>query len=100
MSPELAKRVRENAMRAARLHAYGEPLRLEDVEIPQPQGEQILVKVEGSGVCRSDLYVADGDLPEAVRLPVTMGHEIAGRVLVVRRNLAGQLADANLDLLL
>ena len=67
-------------MRAARLHAFGEPLRVDDVEIPQPQGEQILVKVAGGGVCRSDLYVADGDLPEAVRLPVTMGHEIAGRV--------------------
>ena len=67
-------------MRAARLHAFGEPLRVEDVAIPDPEADQVLVKVAGAGVCRSDLYVIDGDLPEAVRLPITMGHEIAGRV--------------------
>jgi propanol-preferring alcohol dehydrogenase len=67
-------------MRAARLHP-GEPaLRLEDVPVPEPRCDQVLVRVAGAGVCRSDLHVLDGAFAEQMRLPVTMGHEIAGRV--------------------
>ena len=65
-------------MKAARLYAYREPLRLEDVPVPEPQAEEVLVRVAGAGVCHSDLYVIDGELSEYVSLPVTMGHEIAG----------------------
>ena len=68
-------------MLAARLHA-GEPrrLRLEEVPVPQPRGDQVLVRVAGAGVCRSDLHVLEGAFAELVRPPVTMGHEIAGWV--------------------
>lgn len=65
-------------MRAARLHAFGQPLRMEEVAIPDPHGEEIRVRVAGAGICRSDLFVIDGLLADSVRLPVTMGHEIAG----------------------
>ena len=65
-------------MKAARLHAFREPLRLEDVPVPDPQADEVLVRVAGAGVCHSDLYVIDGELSEYVSLPVTMGHEIAG----------------------
>lgn len=67
-------------MRAARLHGYGEPLRLEEMLVPEPTGDQVLVRVAGAGVCRSDIHVIDGELADWVRLPVIMGHEIAGRV--------------------
>ena len=67
-------------MKAARLYEYGQPLRLEDVPVPEPEGDEVLVRVAGAGICRSDLYVIDGDLSEYVSLPVTMGHEIAGWV--------------------
>ena len=67
-------------MLAARLHAGEQTLRLEEVEVPEPQGDQVLVRVAGAGVCRSDLHVLDGMLSEYLRLPVTMGHEIAGWV--------------------
>ena len=67
-------------MKAARLYAYREPLRLEDLPVPQPQADEVLVRVAGAGVCHSDLYVIDGLLSEYVTLPVTMGHEIAGWV--------------------
>ena len=67
-------------MKAARLHAFREPLRIEDVPVPEPQADEVLVRVAGVGICRSDLYVIDGALAEMVRLPVTMGHEIAGWV--------------------
>jgi propanol-preferring alcohol dehydrogenase len=64
-------------MRAARLHAPREPLRLEEVPLPIPQGEEIRVRVAGCGICRTDLHIVDGIQPR-VRLPLTLGHEIAG----------------------
>ena len=67
-------------MKAARLYEYGQPLRIEDVPVPDPQADEVLIRVAGAGVCRSDLYVIDGELSEYVSLPVTMGHEIAGWV--------------------
>ena len=67
-------------MKAARLYEYGQPLRIEDVPVPEPHADEVLVRVAGAGVCRSDLYVIDGELSEFVSLPVTMGHEIAGWV--------------------
>jgi propanol-preferring alcohol dehydrogenase len=67
-------------MRAARLHEGERELRLENVPVRQPRGDQVLVRVVGAGVCHSDLHVLDGLFDDFVRLPVTMGHEIAGRV--------------------
>ncbi|MBI5378294.1 MAG: hypothetical protein HZA82_06690 [Thaumarchaeota archaeon] len=42
-------------MKAARLHQYGQPLHINDIEIPIPKGEEVLVKVGGAGVCHSDV---------------------------------------------
>jgi propanol-preferring alcohol dehydrogenase len=50
-----------------------------DVETPAPGAGRILVKVLACGVCRTDLHVVDGDLPEST-LPIIPGHEIVGRV--------------------
>jgi propanol-preferring alcohol dehydrogenase len=49
------------------------------VEIPTPEASQVLVKVLACGVCRTDLHVIDGDLPEPT-IPVIPGHEIVGRI--------------------
>lgn len=70
-------------MRALRLYPGEGRLRLEDVPVPRPAGDQVLVRVVGAGVCHSDLHVLDGMFDDFVRLPVTMGHEIAGRVEAV-----------------
>lgn len=67
-------------MRAARLHAYGEPLRLDEVPLPRPEAGQVLVRVKGAGFCHSDLHVISGDIPVLPRMPVTLGHENAGVV--------------------
>jgi propanol-preferring alcohol dehydrogenase len=67
-------------MLAARLHEGEARLRLEDVPVPEPIGDQVLVRVVGAGVCRSDVHVLDGMFDDLVRRPVTLGHEIAGRV--------------------
>jgi propanol-preferring alcohol dehydrogenase len=70
-------------MFAARLHPGESRLRLEEVPVPEPRGDQVLVRVVGAGVCRSDLHVLDGLFEDMVRRPVIMGHEIAGRVEAV-----------------
>lgn len=63
-------------MRAAVLHAVGEPLRLEEARLAGPGPGEVLVRVQAAGVCHSDLHYMTGDL--ACRLPVVLGHEGAG----------------------
>ena len=76
-------------MLAARLHPGESRLLIEDVPVPEPTGDAVLVQVAGAGVCRSDLHVLDGKFEELVRRPVTMGHEIAGRVAALGPSAAG-----------
>ncbi len=66
--------------RAMRLHKVGGPLELESLG-SAPLGEhQVRLEVLACGVCRTDLHLLDGELPQA-RYPVIPGHEIVGRVL-------------------
>jgi propanol-preferring alcohol dehydrogenase len=65
-----------------RIRAPGTRLTLETVALPRLGPEQVLLEVSACGVCRTDLHVLDGELPNA-RYPVTPGHEIVGRVLAV-----------------
>ncbi len=48
-------------MKAAVVHAFGEPLRIEEMPVKEPGLHQILVKVMASGVCHTDLHAASGD---------------------------------------
>lgn len=64
-------------MRAVRLHGPGEPLRLEQVPTPHPDGTEVRIRVAGAGVCHTDLHIVDGT-QSRVELPVTLGHEVAG----------------------
>jgi propanol-preferring alcohol dehydrogenase len=63
-----------------RLHRVGEPLVWERVVVPDPGAGQVLLKVRACGVCRTDLHVVDGELPQT-RLPIVPGHEIVGEVV-------------------
>jgi propanol-preferring alcohol dehydrogenase len=70
-------------MKAAVLHDFKTPLRIEDVERPQPGAGEVLIRVEACGACHSDAHVADGDWPQLNRIvkkPLILGHEIAGTV--------------------
>ncbi|WP_159965160.1 alcohol dehydrogenase catalytic domain-containing protein, partial [Caballeronia terrestris] len=71
------------SMKAAVVHAFGEPLRIEEVLVPTPARNQILVKIAASGVCHTDLHAADGDWPVKPALPFIPGHEGVGYVSAV-----------------
>jgi alcohol dehydrogenase, propanol-preferring len=58
------------------------PLELVDVELPEPGPGQVRVAVSACGVCRTDLHVAEGDLP-VHRPNVVPGHEVVGRVVAL-----------------
>jgi alcohol dehydrogenase, propanol-preferring len=64
-------------MRAVRLHALGETLRLEDVPLPAPSGTEVRIRVAGAGICHTDLHIVDG-IQTRVELPRTLGHEVSG----------------------
>ncbi len=66
-------------MRAMVCEAAGRPLAARERERPQPRRGEVLVAVSACGVCRTDLHLVDGELPQA-RLPVVPGHEIVGTV--------------------
>jgi len=66
-------------MKAMRLRAPNEPLRLEDVPVPVPAERQVLVRVSVCAVCRTDLHIVGGEL-DAPNLPLVIGHMIVGHV--------------------
>ena len=66
-------------MRAMVLEAPGEQLRDVDAPAPEPAAGEIRIAVRACGVCRTDLHLVDGELPDP-KLPVIPGHQIAGTV--------------------
>jgi propanol-preferring alcohol dehydrogenase len=69
-------------MDAMVLTTPGTPLRWQSRDTPQPGDGEVLVTVSACGVCRTDLHVVDGELPD-IRYPIIPGHEIVGRVAAV-----------------
>ena len=68
-------------MKAARLHAYHEPLKVDDVDEPRALGPfDVVVRIGAAGLCRTDLHIQEGQWAEksGVTLPYTLGHENAG----------------------
>jgi alcohol dehydrogenase, propanol-preferring len=64
------------------LDALQHPLRSAIVPDPEPAPGQLLIRVRACGICRTDLHVADGELPEP-KLPLVLGHEIVGEVVAI-----------------
>ena len=78
-------------MQAARIVNVNEPLETAQLETPKPRGSQVLIRVESSGVCHSDIHLWEGGYEgpggqllkttdRGVKYPLTPGHEIAGIV--------------------
>jgi len=74
-------------MRAMVLPARGAPLRLEERADPEPGDGEIRITVSACGVCRTDLHVVDGELPD-IKYPIVPGHEIVGRVDLMGPNVS------------
>ncbi|WP_245650824.1 zinc-dependent alcohol dehydrogenase family protein [Thauera butanivorans] len=83
MLPNLPER-----MRAMVLERPFEPLKAVELPRPVPQAGQVLLEVEACGVCRTDLHLIDGELPDPV-LPMIPGHEIVGRVAAIGSGVQG-----------
>ena len=81
-------------MRSFQVCQCGAPLQMNEQEVPQPQGTQVLLKMLAAGVCHSDLHIWDGYYEigggkklmladRGIKLPLTMGHENVGEVVAV-----------------
>lgn len=77
-------------MKAMLLENVGSPLRLVEMAPPSPGPGQIRLRVEACAVCRTDLHVVDGDLPNP-KLPLIPGHEIVGIADMIGSGVEGSL---------
>ncbi len=87
-------------MKAARIVKPREPLIIDDIPMPKPRGMQVLVKVDATGVCHSDLHLWEGGYAgkggtflrvedRGVKFPLTPGHEIAGVIEEIGEEVKG-----------
>src|SRR5216684_4007740 len=74
-----------HAMVLERLRA---PLMMRERPVPRPGPGEVLVEIAACGVCRTDLHVVDGELPDP-KLPIVPGHEIVGRVAAIGEGVTG-----------
>lgn len=70
-----------NTMRAAVVPALGAPLEIREIPVPVPGPGQVLVRMEASGICHTDVHAARGDWPVTPRPPFVPGHEGIGTVV-------------------
>ena len=75
-------------MKAARIHAYGhsDQIQLEDITIPSPSADEVLVRIAAAGVNPIDWKIREGYMPNARRLPFTLGQDFSGDVIALGAN--------------
>src|SRR6266567_4745107 len=78
--PCLTKKEEELSVKAAVVHDFKSPLSIEEIAKPEPAPGQIIVKIETSGLCHTDIHAAHGDWPVKPHLPLIPGHEGVGFV--------------------
>jgi alcohol dehydrogenase, propanol-preferring len=79
-------------LKAAVLHSFAEPLRIEEIPTPAPGPGEVLIRVAACGVCHSDLHLATGEwdlLRPITKLPLTLGHEVTGTIASIGEGVAG-----------
>jgi NADP-dependent 3-hydroxy acid dehydrogenase YdfG len=76
----------EETMKAAVVHSFDKPLVIEEVPKPVPGSGEIVVKLETSGLCHSDIHASRGDWPVKPKLPLIPGHEGIGIVVEVGKD--------------
>lgn len=73
-----------DTMRAAVMQGFGQPLALTELPRPQPEADEVLIRIEACGVCHSDLHIIDGDTPgfkAGTKAQLIPGHEVVGTVV-------------------
>ena len=75
-------------IRAAVLEEFGQPLVVQEVELAEPKGGEVLVRLVACGVCHTDLYTASGADPSGYS-PTVLGHEGSGVVEDVGEGVTG-----------
>lgn len=76
-------------MKAQQMVDYKKPLETREVSVPEVHGEEVLVKIAGSGLCHSDLHIMDGSIKIVPSFPFTLGHENSGTVEDVGESVSG-----------
>tara|TARA_B100000029_G_scaffold509265_1_gene598041 strand:- start:171 stop:1220 length:1050 start_codon:yes stop_codon:yes gene_type:complete len=86
-------------LKAAQINEPNKPLEIVDVDIPKPNGSQVLIKIKSTGVCHSDLHLWEGGYDtgdgfmkvtdRGVKFPVTPGHEIVGTIEEIGSSVQG-----------
>ena len=79
-------------MQAAVLRNLTQPIAMEEMERPEPASGELVIAVRACGVCHSDLHLAEGDwdaLKRITKLPLVLGHEVAGTVAKVGAGVTG-----------
>ncbi|RLG80570.1 MAG: alcohol dehydrogenase [Thermoprotei archaeon] len=66
------------------------PLKLSEVEVPEPGPNEVLLKIKYCGVCRTDLHIVEGDL-KPLKLPLVLGHQVVGVVEEVGKGVDSDL---------
>ena len=82
-------------MRAMVLDRARTRLVMRERQVPVPAAGEILVEVSACGVCRTDLHVVDGELPDP-KVPIVPGHEIVGRVAACGEGVSGLAVGARI----
>ena len=76
-------------MKAAVVRELGKPLAIEEVPVPEPKENQILVRIAATGICHTDLHAAKGDWPVKPSPPFIPGHEGVGVVAALGPGVTG-----------
>ncbi|GAA2212918.1 alcohol dehydrogenase AdhP [Nonomuraea monospora] len=79
-------------MRAAVVTAFDKPVELQAVPAPQPGPTEVLVRIEASGLCHTDIHAAHGDWPVKPALPFIPGHEGVGVIEAMGSAVTGRVA--------
>ena len=75
-------------MKAVRMTAAGQPLELQELPVPEPQADDVLIQVKAAGICHSDAHYRAGR-SQVEPLPLTLGHETAGIVAQIGSRVQG-----------
>ena len=70
-------------MKAAILPSLNSKWEIQEIQTPKPSTNQVLIKINASGLCYTDIHFTKGDLPLPHKLPFTLGHEPAGEIVEV-----------------